>query len=80
MDKLEQENIDELIMRQTGDGSSNKVKVTTVEEDDTTMESLRVSCNVIKSKYRFCINLFLYIIAFIYYQKIEKLLKPDKVY
>lgn len=80
MDKLEQENIDELIMRQTGDGSSNKVKVTTVEEDDTTMESLRVSCNVIKSKYRFCINLFLYIIALIYYQKIETLLKPDKVY
>ena len=43
MDKLEQENIDKLIMRQTGDDSSNKLKIA-VEDDDTTLESLHVSC------------------------------------
>ena len=46
MDKLEQENIDELIKRQTGD-SVGKLKVE-IEDNDTTMESLQVStiyCN-----------------------------------
>ena len=41
MDKLEQENIDALIKRQTGDSSTDKVKLE-VEEDETTMESLQV--------------------------------------
>ena len=42
MDKLEQENIDALIKRQTGENSSGKLKIA-VEDDNTTMESLQVS-------------------------------------
>ena len=60
MDKLEQENIDELIKRQTGDGASDKLKIS-VEEDDTTLDSLQViffSILVLLSFFRFSTSIF----------------------